>query len=405
MKILHTSDWHLGKRLGTISRHEEQEAVLDEICRIADAECVHAVLVAGDIFDSANPPVESIQLLFRTLKRLAADGRRAVVAIAGNHDSPDRIEAPDPLARECGILFAGYPRTRISPFALEGGLSLSESAEGFAEIIIPDAPHPLRLILSPYASETRLRSYLGETDREAGLRSMLAGIWAGLAARYCDPRGVNILLAHACVVPEGATAEDDQEDEKPILGVGGAQAVFTSSFPAGLHYAALGHLHTAHAVGGGSSPAFYAGSPLAYAMNDTARKKQVLVIEADPGAPARVRFVPLTQGKRLCRMRFPGVGEAVAWLRDNPGVLVELTMAMKTFLTGEERRQILDSHDGIVDIIPEVTIPGGEGGPPRVNLQRSVEELFRDYFSHVHGQEPNDRLVALFREVTAVEEE
>ena len=104
MKILHTADWHLGKRLDNYSRIEEQIEVMNEICEIADEQNIDLVLVAGDLFDTFNPSVEAVELFYKTLKRLANNGQRPVIAIAGNHDSPDRIDAPDPLARECGII-------------------------------------------------------------------------------------------------------------------------------------------------------------------------------------------------------------------------------------------------------------------------------------------------------------
>jgi exonuclease SbcD len=130
MRILHTSDWHLGKRLENFTRLEEQQSVLSEICEIADSEKVDAVIVAGDLFDTFNPPVEAIDLFYKTLKRLSNNGKRAVIAIAGNHDSPDRIEAPDPLARECGIFFAGYPASVIPVLELESGLKVIQSEPG-----------------------------------------------------------------------------------------------------------------------------------------------------------------------------------------------------------------------------------------------------------------------------------
>ena len=116
MKILHTSDWHLGKRLDDFSRIGDQEAVLEEICALAQQEEADAIVIAGDLYDTFNPPAEAIELFYKTVKRLSANGQRAVIAIAGNHDSPERIEAPDPLARACGILFAGFPQVQISPF-------------------------------------------------------------------------------------------------------------------------------------------------------------------------------------------------------------------------------------------------------------------------------------------------
>jgi exonuclease SbcD len=90
MKILHTSDWHLGKKLEGFSRLEEQEAVLEEICGIAEQEKAHAIIVAGDLFDTYNPSSDAVEVFYRYLKKMADNGRRAVIALAGNHDSPNR---------------------------------------------------------------------------------------------------------------------------------------------------------------------------------------------------------------------------------------------------------------------------------------------------------------------------
>ena len=116
MKILHTADWHLGKRLESISRHEEQVIVLKEIEQLADEHNVDAIVIAGDLFDTFNPPNESIDLLYKTCKNLSKNGERVVIAIAGNHDSPERVEVPEHFARECGIVFIGFPDTIVSHF-------------------------------------------------------------------------------------------------------------------------------------------------------------------------------------------------------------------------------------------------------------------------------------------------
>ena len=134
MKILHTADWHLGKKLDNFSRLEEQIQVMEEIIEIADAQQVELVLIAGDLFDTFNPSVEAVELFYKTLKRLAKNGERAVVAIAGNHDSPDRIDAPDPLARECGIILIGHPNVEITPFELDG-FRVNRSDKGFIELL------------------------------------------------------------------------------------------------------------------------------------------------------------------------------------------------------------------------------------------------------------------------------
>jgi len=199
MRILHTADWHLGKRLDDFPRLEEQREVMEEICEIAEREAADVVLVAGDLFDTFNPPTEAVDLMYRTLKRLSAEGRRPVIAIAGNHDSPDRIEAPDPLARECGILFAGYPHSVVPPFTLESGLRLVQSDRGFMELLLPDSSMPLRILFTPYANEYRLRTFLGLEESEEELRLILQARWQQLADRYCNREGVNILLSHLFV--------------------------------------------------------------------------------------------------------------------------------------------------------------------------------------------------------------
>jgi len=151
MKLLHTSDWHLGKRLDNYSRREEQEAVLQEICDIADRQNVDAVLIAGDLYDTFNPATEATELFYRYTKRLSNNGKRPVIAIAGNHDSPERIEAPEPLARECGIILSGLPKSEIAPFSLENGLQIMRSEPGFIELKLPhtDVPCACCLRLMP----------------------------------------------------------------------------------------------------------------------------------------------------------------------------------------------------------------------------------------------------------------
>ena len=406
MKLLHTADWHLGKRLDKFSRLEEQKAVLTEICEIADHENVDAVIVAGDLFDTFNPAAESVDLFYKTLKRLSKDGRRAVIAIAGNHDSPDRIEAPDPLARECGIIFAGYPNTAVALFSLETGLAVTKSAEGFIELKLPAINDPLRLLLTPYANEYRLKTYFGHENSEEKLRELLSAKWADLASQYCDENGVNILVAHFFMMPEGGEMYDEPEGEKPILHVGGAQEIYTKNVPQQIQYVALGHLHENQIMDDQTCPVVYSGSPLAFSFNEADQNKFVVVIEAEPGKAVIHRAVKLQKGRRLLRQRFEVIAEAVQWLQAHPDTLVELTIATETYLTSQERKQLLEAHDG-VKIIPEIrNVDVLEDGNSRsIDLTRNIEDLFIDYFETRHGQKPNQRLLDLFKEVLSEEEE
>lgn len=376
---------------------------MEEICEIAEREAVDAVLIAGDLFDQINPSIESIELYFRTLKRLAADGKRAVIGIAGNHDSPDRIEAPDPLARECGIILTGYPHSEVPPFLLSSGLEVLQTEPGFLELKLPGVQAPLRLLLTPYANEVRLRRFLGHENPEENLRQVLTEHWQELAGKYCDTEGVNILMAHLFVMERGGERETESEDEKPILTVGGAQEIYTENFPAGLQYVALGHLHRPFHVTQSPFPVVYAGSPLSYSMSEAGQGKSVVLMEIEPGKPVEYQRIPLHKGKKLERKSFTSIEEAVTWLEANPEALVELTLISDQYLTAADRKRLLDAHEGIITIIPQIHNPDLlDGNRIEIDLSKSMEELFTDYFQQKYdGQVPQERMLDLFREVLA----
>jgi len=115
----------------------------------------------------------------------------------------------------------------------------------------------------------------------------------------------------------------------------------------------------------------------------------------------------LQKGRRLLRQRFEVIAEAVQWLQAHPDTLVELTIATETYLTSQERKQLLDAHEGVVAIIPEIKNADllDDSHSQNIDLTRNIEDLFIDYFETRHGQKPNRRLLDLFKEVLAEEEE
>lgn len=414
MKILHTADWHLGKRLDAFSRFDEQVEVMAELCDLAEREAVDAVIVAGDLYDSFNPPNNAAELLYKTLRRLSDGGRRAVVAIAGNHDQPERIEAPDPLARACGIVFAGFPHTKIECCRVSEGVEVLRSDAGFVELKLPGRAVPLRLLLTPYANELRLKTFLGTDDPEASLRDVLRAHWQRLADAYCDDRGVNLLAAHLYLMREGDdTPPEEPDDEKPILHVGGAQVVFTSAIPPQIQYAALGHLHRYQVVDTQPCPVVYSSSPLAYSFSEANQTKYAVIVEAEPGQPVKFRNVELTKGKRLVRNRFEVMDEALDWLGHHADCYVQVTMVTPTYLEAADKKRLLDAHPALMPIVPEIR-PAEEtpedAAPNGVDLTKGMEALFADYFRQHRtvnktGQEAPESLLSLFREVLALDDE
>ena len=398
MKILHTADWHLGKRLDRFSRLEEQILVMNEIVEIANEQHVNVVLIAGDLFDNFNPGVEATELFYKTLKRLSLNGKRPVVAISGNHDSPNLIDAPDPLARECGIILIGHPKAEVSPFEVEG-FTIINSAPGFIEIQLKNQDFPVRILHTPYANEIRLKEYFGE-NKEEELSNVLAENWKTLADEFCDQKGVNLLTAHLYMNKKGAPLLEEPEGEKPIK-IGNADLIYSDIIPPQIQYTALGHLHGFRNIGTAEKPVVYSSSPLCYSFSEAGQTKYISIIDAQPNQKVSFERIPLQNGKSLARKTFNNVETAVEWLTENQNSLVELTLESETFLTAEERKRIYQTHHGIVHLIPKIRNQEfNENELRTVNLNQDIQSLFKDYFkSKNNGQEANEDLINLFNEI------
>jgi len=398
IKILHTADWHLGKKLDSFSRLEEQILVMNEIVEIADQEQVDLVLIAGDLFDNFNPSVEAVELFYKTLKRLSNNGKRPVVAISGNHDSPSLIDAPDPLARECGIILIGYPNAKIQEFELND-FKISKSVEGMIELKLNSFDFPIRIIHTPYANEIRLKQYFGE-NKEDALNEVLATNWKNIANEYCDANGVNLLMAHLYMNQKGAEILEEPEGEKPIK-IGNADMIFSDAIPPQIQYTALGHLHGFKNIGSEENPVVYSSSPLCYSFSEAGQTKYVSVIEVEPNKTISYHKIELKHGKPLIRKTFDDINLAVEWLNENQNALVELTLESDSFLKADERKLIYQSHDGIIHLIPKVKNQEVETVEYKFADQtKDMKELFTDYFKSKNGnQEPNDEIKDLFNEI------
>lgn len=400
MKILHTADWHLGKRLDRFSRLEEQVLVMNEIVEIADRENVDLVLIAGDLFDNFNPSVEATELFYKTLKRLSLNGKRPVIAISGNHDSPSLIDAPDPLARECGIILIGHPKAQITPFELEH-FKISKTASGFIELEFKNQTFPVRILHTPYANEVRLKEYLGE-NKDEELNQVLRENWKQAADEFCDEDGVNLLMAHLYMNKKGAPMLEEPEGEKPIK-IGNADLIWSDIIPHQIQYTALGHLHGFQNIGTAEKPVVYSSSPLCYSFSEAGQTKYVSIIEAEPKKAITFEKIALENGKPLVRKTFDSVEKTIEWFQENPNTLVELTLESETFLKAEERKLIYQSHGGIVHLIPKVRNQDfNDNNLSEINLNQDIQALFKDYFKSKNaGQEPNEDLINLFNEIAS----
>lgn len=401
MRILHTSDWHLGKRLGTFSRIDEQRRVLAEIVEIADQQSVDVVLVAGDLWDVFNPSSDAAALLYQTLKDLTNHGQRPVIAIAGNHDAPERVEAAEMLASECGIILSGFPDTEPVGMSLPEGTRITASAPGFLELNLKGYNYPLRLILTPYANEYRMRRFLG-IDSTSGLREALQNRWNELAGTYCNQHGVNILVGHLFLTGAGEPRPEEPVDEaRPIVTVGGAGEMFSWMVPPQIQYVAMGHLHRRIITSREPAPVVYPGSILQYSFSEAGQPKSVEIVDIEPAKPVSYSPVEITGISRLIRHKAGSPDEAVQWLSGIPAEsFIELTVVVPDYLGAEQVNAIHSAHPGIVQIIPQndgITESDEHHSLP--DPGSGIKQLFSDYFRSRQGVDPNAAILDLFDEV------
>jgi exonuclease SbcD len=405
MKILHTSDWHLGKYLENRERLPEQAEALAELCRIAETRQVELVLIAGDIFDSFVPAAAAEELFYDTIERLAAQGRRAVVIIAGNHDSPERLCAAHQLAKRQGIVLLGMPGSEAAVTAgNDAGAQVLQSGPGWMELAVDGVAEHAVIITLPYPSEARLEEALtqslDETDLQEAYSAKVGRIFAELAKHYREDT-VNLALSHLFIA--GGEASDS---ERPIQ-LGGAPTVEADRLPGQAQYIALGHLHKPQKAIGAKVPAYYSGSLLPYSFSETGYKKAVYLVEVKPGQRAEFEKVELTSGKALARWEVNGgVAELLEWCRSDKdaGAWIDVAVTVESPLGQEEIRQIRNLREEIINIRPILKDNGAVCLVAADRLTKPLKELFEDYYQFKTGVAPKPELTRFFLEIAATDE-
>jgi len=361
MRLLHTSDWHIGKTLKGRSRLDEQTEVLREIVGIARAEQVDAVLIAGDLYDSAAPGAAAQRLVVRTLLALAGTGAQ-VVAIAGNHDHPATLDAYRPLAEVAGITLVGSYRP-----AAGGGL-ISFEARSTGE--------PVKLAVLPFLSQryaVRAAELVGGTPGENSGKydQQVRDVLAELTEGFSDD-AVNLVMAHLTVTG-GAFGGGERA----------AQSIFeyhvpATAFPAHAHYVALGHLHRRQSLPA-PCPVHYCGAPLAVDFGEQDNTSVVCLVEAAPGIPAKVTDIPVTAGRRLRTVRgsVAELGAMAPDLGDD-----HLRVWIREPVRAGLREEVLDLLPNALEIRidPEFAAPVSESRPSSGGgVERGPGELFAEY--------------------------
>lgn len=278
VRILHTSDWHLGRSFHGVDLLGAQAGILDHLVGVVSHERVDVVLVAGDVYDRALPTVDAVAVLDDALARLTGAGAQVVLS-SGNHDSPRRLGFGARLLERAGVHLRTDPARCAEP-VLRG--------DEHGEVAI----YPL-----PYLEPSVVAGALAaERTHPAVLGAAMSAVRADLAGRRADRRGVRAVLAAHAFVTGGLPSDSERE-----LAVGGLGQVPASLF-AGLDYVALGHLHGRQRLAGDIR---YSGSPLAFSFSEAGHHKGSWLVTLGPGGLDDVTPVDSPVPRPLARLRGP----------------------------------------------------------------------------------------------------
>ena len=382
MRILHTSDWHVGKLLRGASRNDEHRRVLAEIADLARESRADVVIVAGDVFESAAPTAEAQQVAYEGLLAMRASGARVVV-IAGNHDHAGSFEAVRPVFAGLGITVAGLAQRPDRG----GVLTLDVGGTALQIALLPwlARQHVLR-------AEQLMDLEGGESTQEYATR--LARMIARLSAGF-TPQSVNVLAAHAYV--RGGTRGGGERLAQLV----DEYYVEPRSFPLSATYVALGHLHRRQSIPGSPVPAWYCGSPIQVDFGDDVDPRGVLLVDAEPGLPPNVEFTVLTAPAKLATIRGPLAeleARAAAAAADHVRVFVE--EQPRPGLADDVRAVVPNAVDVIVAVDDRDPRRAHETSRPDAvdRTTRAPRELFGDYLDQ-SGAARDPQLLALFDEL------
>lgn len=355
MRLLHTSDWHIGRQLHGVSLIDDQAYVLEQIVEIAEREAVDAVIIAGDVYDRAIPPTDAVALLNRTLRRLCQDLNLPVIVIAGNHDSGDRLGFGADLLGSAGLHIVG-------PLQAEP-VRVTLARDGLEVDIFG----------LPYAGPLTVRQVLGVevSSHEEAMDALLQRVQAVRVAGR-----PTVVVAHCFV--DGAT---DCDSERP-LSVGGADRVSAALFDS-FTYAALGHLHGRQHQGGDHIR--YSGSILKYSFSEVAHQKSVTLVELATDGSAQTRHIDLAARRNLRIVE--GSLEALLERGKTDAHADDFILARVS-----NTESILDVMGKLRDVYPNVLQMQYSGvreagplpGASREMLKKSHMALFEDFFNDVH---------------------
>ncbi len=388
MKILHTSDWHLGVKTNGRDRLREQKKVIEEIISIANFENVDAVIVAGDVFNTSSPSAEAEELFFDAVEQLSLGGDRFVFVLAGNHDDPTRIEAGLPLASKHNIALVGdLQKLSAESFNRNSLVKVVETGKGYVKIQKGD--ELVTIAYLPYPNEARIKEKV-ESDLSYAEK---VKSWADIGSAGFSDDSFNIFVSHIFMV--GSKVNSGQ------VKVGDILAVPQNMLPKA-NYTALGHIHTPQNLGEGR---YYSGAITRLSFGQGSLG--VNIIDTQLSETKRIKKVELNNLARYEKVTAHSIEEASAKLDDfDDSDLVELEIVQDQPLSASSLKELKKNYACILNISLVRNFSDLESvSNSKGRRLLGDNELFKNFYKSVRGFDAPDELVELFAECIGGEDE
>lgn len=401
MRILHTGDWHLGKNLEGQSRMDEQELFLNDFINIVEENDIDLVIIAGDVYDSSNPPARAEKMFYNTLKKLSKNGERLTLIIAGNHDNPERLVAAGPLAMEHGIIMVGTPKTVVS-CGEYGNHKVVSSKEGVVEVEINGEKAVILTV--PYPSEKRLNEVLygemdDDEDRLKTYGERIKTLFDNLKQNYREDT-INLAVSHLF-----AMGSEEGGSERSIQ-LGGSYIINGSYLPKEAQYIALGHVHKPQVVPGTNKRARYSGSPLHYNKKEINMNKKCFIIDVKPKEECKISEVEFKVYKPIEIWKCESIEDAIEKCEINKDreCWVYLEIKCDRYIREDEIKKMKDIKKDILEISPKIIDSYDE--EVAVSIQdKSFDEIFKDFYKKERNVEADEEVVELFLKLISEEGE
>lgn len=373
MKFFHTADWHLGKIVQGVYMTEDQAYVLEQFIQTIEKEKPDAVIIAGDLYDRAVPPTEAVQLLDDCLRRIVLGLKTPVIAIAGNHDNPSRLDFGSSLMKHNGFHIIGTLQEPFEPIVIE---------DEFGEVYF----HAV-----PYAEPSMIRN-LFQDDSIRNHNDAQKKILESIEEKF-TPGSRNVLVAHLFATPYGEEAENTSESERP-LSIGGSEYVDARLFES-FDYVALGHLHKAHYVY--KENIRYAGSPLKYSISEENHQKGFYIVEMDEEGNTTVEKRTLKPRRDLRTVE--GYMEEILKMSASEDYVFVKLLDETPVLSPMEKVRSVFPNAMHVERHHYMNLAMTNNSEEAIERRKMTDlELFQAFYKEVKGEGPSEQAIEIFNE-------